>query len=288
MGTATRVGAYLAGVAAVFGAALGAGALAGPFDRPDHHESTGETSLGLSDTADGYRLVLRNPGLAAGPRRPVVFTVADRDGSPLRRYDPTHERDLHLIMVRHDFTGFRHLHPRQGADGAWSTTAPLTTGRWRVVADFAPAGHEPVVLGTDLEVTGEPVATTTPPVSVVARTAGYTVTLTGDLIAGSTSPLRFAVTRQGRPVTDLQPYLGAAGHLVALREDDRSYLHVHSGRAVGGLRFAVDVPAADRYHLYLDFRHDGAVHTAQFALDASAAGGPRPHEHGEHGSHDHD
>jgi hypothetical protein len=82
--------------------------------------------------------------------------------------------------------------------------------------------------------------------------------------------LSFAVTRNGKPVADLQPYLGARGHLVVLREGDLAYLHVHPtdeadavGHVVG---FAATVPSVGGYRLYLDFRVDGVVRTASFRL----------------------
>ena len=56
---------------------------------------------------------------------------------------------------------------------------------------------------------------------------GYTVTLDGDLTAGADAKLTLSVSRDGKPVTDLQPYLAAYGHLVALRDGDLAYLHVH-------------------------------------------------------------
>src|SRR4029453_4942885 len=56
---------------------------------------------------------------------------------------------------------------------------------------------------------------------------GYTVTLAGDLVPGTASKLTLSVSRNGRPVPDLQPSLAAYGHLVALRDGDLAYLHVH-------------------------------------------------------------
>ena len=44
---------------------------------------------------------------------------------------------------------------------------------------------------------------------------------------GQESELTLSVSRDGRPVTDLQPYLGAYGHLVVLRDGDLAYLHAH-------------------------------------------------------------
>ena len=108
---------------------------------------------------------------------------------------------------------------------------------------------------------------------------GYTVTLVGDLVAGEHSPLTLRVTKGGEPVTDLQPYLGAYGHLVTLRSGDLAYLHVHPGGEPGDgktkpgpdISFGAEVPSAGAYHLYLDFKHDGVVRTAQFRLETTPA-----------------
>ena len=99
-----------------------------------------------------------------------------------------------------------------------------------------------------------------------ATVDGYTVELTGDLVAGEHSMLKLRVTHDGRPVTDLQPYLGAYGHLVALRGGDLAYLHVHpdgepgDGKTESGpaVEFGAEVPSDGTYHLYLDFKHDGS------------------------------
>jgi hypothetical protein len=81
------------------------------------------------------------------------------------------------------------------------------------------------------------------------------------------------VTRGGEPV-EVEDYLGAKGHLVALREGDLAYLHTHpSGGGHGGdehegggeaIRFETEFPTAARYRLFLQFKHEGKVHTAAF------------------------
>ena len=90
--------------------------------------------------------------------------------------------------------------------------------------------------------------------------------------------LTVRLTRDGLPVTLLEPYLGAYGHLVALREGDLAYLHVHphgeepeTGQTSGPeVAFEVTAPTPGRYLLYLDFQVDGQVHTAPFVLDTGA------------------
>ena len=106
---------------------------------------------------------------------------------------------------------------------------------------------------------------------------GYTATLRGDLSTNGQSTLTATVTKDGEPVTDLEPHLGGSGHLVALREGDLASLRVHpeggepAPGAVSGpdVTFRTEPPAPGRYLLYLDFKIDGDVHTARFVVDAT-------------------
>ncbi len=109
---------------------------------------------------------------------------------------------------------------------------------------------------------------------------GYTVDLRGELAAGRESQLTLTVARDGVPVTDLQPYLGAYGHLVVLRAGDLAYLHVHPvddarGAAAPGpdVRFGVSSPSVGTYRLFLDFRHGDAVRTAALPAEVGTRGG---------------
>jgi hypothetical protein len=86
----------------------------------------------------------------------------------------------------------------------------------------------------------------------------------------SNGSVRFTVSRGGREVNDLQPYLGARGHLVALREGDLAYLHVHPQDGRGStIAFATHYPSAGRYRLFLQFKHEGRVHTAAFTREVA-------------------
>jgi hypothetical protein len=161
--------------------------------------------------------------------------------------------------VRRDLRRFAHLHPVQAADGSWST--PLTlpdAGVYHAFADFATGGVRRT-LGTDLFAAGDFRPLPLPKPSPTARVDGYAVTLT-EPRAGE---LRFAVSRGGAPVGDLQPYLGARGHLVMLRAGDLGYEHVHP-LTTTRLAFDTGAAAPGRYRLFLQFRHGGAVHTAAF------------------------
>jgi cation transport ATPase len=89
--------------------------------------------------------------------------------------------------------------------------------------------------------------------------------LTLPVLALSMIPrLQFVVHHDGRPVDDLQEYLGALGHLVALRDGDLAYLHVHPD--ADSLSFDAEFPTPGTYRLFLQFRHGGEVRTAAFTV----------------------
>lgn len=255
----------------------GGHAVADPSPSPDPASLPG----GLMVSQDGYRLDLDTDTLAAG-RSAVAVTVRGPDGRPVTRFDTTHDKDVHLIAVRRDTTGFQHLHPTMDAAGTWTSPVELTPGTWRIFADFTPSAlGRNLTLGTDLSVPGETAPQPVPPEQRTATTdGGDIVTVSGDLVAGASSPLTFEVLHDGRPATDLQPDLGAAGHLVALRVGDLAYLHMHPDQPADGhgstpgsitgpaISFRAEVPSTGTYRLFLDFRRGGRVHTAAFTLRA--------------------
>ena len=300
----------------VFGAALGVGRVVGPVDSATtaDHGDMGEVdddmagmdgahaaSLpnGLMVSQDGYAFRLADTTAPAGSGVPVAFTIEGPDGSPVTEYDVEHDKELHLIAVRRDFSGFQHVHPAMADDGTWTTTLDLTAGEWRLFADFTATGAEALTLGNDLAVAGSYRPEPAPTADVLTSTVdGYTVTLDGDLTAGAEAKLTLTVTRDGEPVTDLEPYLGAYGHLVALRDGDLAYLHVHPEGGPGDgepepgpdVVFYAEVPSPDRYHLYLDFKHDGVVRTAAFTVTGTGSAAPEADhgadsDHGSDGAH---
>jgi hypothetical protein len=224
------------------------------------HAADEAATPGLSVAADGLRLLAPST-LRAGVREDLAFRVADDHGATVRDFDVEHTKKLHLIAVRRDLTGFQHLHPSQAADGSWRT--PLTLrepGAYRLFADFTPRGGQATTLASDVLVAGDFAPRPLPAPARRVSVDGYDVAL--DASGGRDATLRFAISRDGAPVTT-EPYLGASGHLVALREGDLAYLHVHP-HAGDDVAFGAEFPSAGRYRLFLQFQHEGRVHTAAF------------------------
>jgi hypothetical protein len=210
----------------------------------------------------------------------LAFRILGPDGEPVTDYDVLHDKALHLIAVRRDLSGYQHVHPELGSDGQWRIPLSLTAGSWRVFADFAPTALEDnLILGTDVSVAGDYRQQPLPPATATTEVDGYTVTLEGELKPGAESELTMSVSRDGEPVTDLEPYLDAYGHLVVLRSGDLAYLHVHPAGEPGDgstrpgpeVTFFTSVPSAGTYRLFLDFKHGGAVRTAALTVRAGSS-----------------
>ncbi|MFC7616248.1 hypothetical protein ACFQV2_25005 [Actinokineospora soli] len=296
MNTSGKLAAYGAAVALVAAGAWAVGAAVGPLsgaagvpggEDAGHgggHSGTvaalPDEPAGLSSSRGGYTLTPTSTALTA--EETFAFTITGPDGEPVTEFDVEHDKRMHLIVVRRDLTGFQHVHPEMAPDGRWSV--PLTVadpGVYRAYADFAPTGAEPLTLGVDLFADGDAKQVRHAD-SRVVEVDGYRVRLDGDLTAGRSAEVAVTVTKDGREVTDLEPYLAAYGHLVALRQGDLAYLHVHpegapgDGRTPAGPRvaFAVEVPSTGTYRLFLDFKHAGEVRTADFTV--TVGGGTTP------------
>ena len=262
----------LFGLAAVAGRVLDPDAPVGEAGADDSNRHSKEMKdmstdhvRGLAVAENGLRLVIDHPELRRVADGVLHFRIFDADGRSVRDFDVEHAKRMHLIVARRDLTGFQHLHPTMGPDGTWS--APLTlpdAGSYRVFADFAHAGR-PTTLAGDLRVDGTADLEALPaPQPVATSDGGYDVRLAAAAARpGHESTLRFAVTKGGRPV-GVEPYLGASGHLVALREGDLAFLHVHP---VQRGAFQATFPTAGRYRLFLQFRVAGRVQTVAFTRE---------------------
>lgn len=273
------------GVGAAVGAAFGPGSSSSDDDAPSHggeHAQEWATDLeqpaGLAMSQDGYTLELHSAAIVDAQPAELRFVIEGPGGEPLTDYEVEHEKELHLVIVGRDLADYAHVHPTRDDDGTWRVTVPpLQPGSHRVYADFVPAGGNDLTLAVDLEVSGAHRPAPPRANSDMANVDGYDVRFDGELTAGTESELILTVTRGGQAVTDLQPYLGALGHLVAIREGDLAYLHVHPLGEVNGpggpqVRFAVEVPSGGRYALFFDFAHGNLVHTASVIVEATAAG----------------
>jgi hypothetical protein len=233
---------------------------------------------GLADNKDGYRLTSKDTTLAAGRPAAYRFTVTGPDKKPVTAFAVDQTKRMHFYAIRSDLTGFQHIHPTMAADGTW--TADLDTlapGTWRMFASFTPdsgAGKDTAfVLSRTVSVPGTASKTPLPAAGKTAEADGYTVTVKGEPMAGMEHPMTVTVTKDGKPVTDLQPYLDTYAHLTAFHEGDEAFAHLHPTTTVDGdhggpdLSFHAELPKKGNWRLFLQFRTAGTLHTAALTLN---------------------
>jgi Cu+-exporting ATPase len=241
----------------------------------------------------GLEVELDVPG-EVRPGEPTPITVIVRDaetGDPVDDPVRTHQVWMHMILTRADLGTFAHVHPEPtGEDGRMSVTATFpTAGVYQVHTEFRQQGEMADVLDEHaVHVVGDVPARTPVPATDVREQVvdGVRIQLDGEPHVGETSDfsLRFSDAATGAPVEDLQPYLGAAGHVVVMRSDGSMFAHRHAetyddrGRPVNalpGTQFGPELDLhvrfeiAGAYRLWAQFAlADGTVVTAPFVVHA--------------------
>jgi hypothetical protein len=190
------------------------------------------------------------------------FRIIDAEGSTIRAFEETHERRMHLIVVRKDLSFFMHLHPTLDDDGSWRTEIEFPEpGPYTAFADFATASSA-VTLPFDLHVQGRYEHRPLGGPTEIVDADGYEVRL-----VRAPDEVTFRISESGKRVA-LAPYLGAMGHLVVLRADDLAFLHVHPMESdeEGVVRFKLHLGPGPVYKAFLQFIAGQAVHTAAFVI----------------------
>jgi len=204
-----------------------------------------------------------------------------RTGAAVRSFTLLHERLLHLFVVSHDLSFFTHVHPEIERDGTFEQTITLPhAGAYRLIADFAPEGGAPQLLQKTIVTAGyrgSLRAGAPPPVDTGDKTVDGTRVrfVASDPIAGREQLLTFEIAdaSTGKPIADLEPFLGAPGHLLIVGSDLLTAAHSHPVAELSGTNgpdvvFQVLFPRTGVYRLWVQFQRHGRVTTAPFTVRA--------------------
>ena len=233
----------------------------------------------------------------AGQKLTLYFTVSHPStGKLVKNFETVHDKRYHLFIISQDMEYFQHIHPEESQDGTWSIEATLPKpGAYAVLSDFMPGGGSSQFLARPLITagyTGDVLAQSAHlvPDTVQTQTVGdLTATVEYDpktLVAGAYGHLTFHLKKAGtdQPVTDLQTYLGAFGHMLTMSEDMVNYVHSHPtdllppSQNVEDLRGGPDVmfeglmPKPGRYRAWTQFRYHDKVHTFVNTFEVLDAG----------------
>jgi len=221
--------------------------------------------------------------IRAGIPTALHFQIKDPAGFDARSLQVVHEKLLHLMIVSHDLSRFEHVHPMPDKEGRFTLRHRFPAGgRYVLYHDFTPDSVGMQVVPVELVVEGP----ARPPVPLrmdvdrPKRIDGYEVALSHTALApGVECAMTFALTRGGRPVSDLEPFLGAMGHLVMISEDRAAYVHSHPLEASATIGPTIEFKARFErtgiYKAWGQFQRRGRVLTVPFVVHVSLDGKPR-------------
>ena len=222
------------------------------------------------------------------PNSPFVLKVSlvDDQGNPITDLKSSHERILHIILISEDLEDFRHVHPEDfGQVGVENLSTavfniPLTlskNGRYRVLIDANRLGNEVSV--TDwLNVEGNSF-----PLLIdkdLSRDKlfdGYRVVLNVQPRSPKTGEeihLSYYIEKDGRRITDTEPYLGADMHLAIAPLDLSIVSHTHGLKSkstkdnpLSEIDAHYTFPFPGLWKIYGQFQHKGRVITTDFMVE---------------------
>ncbi|MEJ7609247.1 MAG: hypothetical protein WKF37_23985 [Bryobacteraceae bacterium] len=243
----------------------------------------------LPGTTSIFEQVL--PG-TSGQRSGLIFTVFDPNKKQVTEFDIVHERSFHLFIISQDLKVYQHIHPLQQPDGSLVVDTVLPQpGNYHIICDFSPTAGFPQVLRRHLRTSGvqlplQPVQARIIPDRVLTKSVNGTrfelILDPAVAVAGALRGLTAGTDEStGKPVEDLQPYLGAWGHTVIMSEDATDYLHSHptvnvrkreDGQRIRSpveVSFNTFFSRAGRYRIWSQFQRRDTLATVSFDVEVA-------------------
>jgi hypothetical protein len=244
-----------------------------------------EAGAGKGDPHAGHEMSKADPMLmvetdpvrpAAGKPTTLKLMIHGAGGAVVKDFAVVHEQKVHLIVVRDGLDQFAHLHPSIDPAGNLTVAYTFPTGgTFRLYADHQPAGGRQATARGEVKVAGDappaPALTPDVPGKVAGEGLRAEVTVAGATVRGEATIGFELADKEDRAVTDLQPYMGAMGHLVVLSRDGKRYVHAHpaEGKADKADRvvFTAHFMKAGLYKGWGQFRRSGKVEVVPFVIE---------------------
>jgi hypothetical protein len=219
-----------------------------------------------------------------------------------------HGHLMHLFLVRWpDMDRVYHLHPDQRATSYFETELPsLPKGNYKIYGDIVhDSGFAETAIGEaslpDVQghpISGDDAGGATAPVNDQSfpLDRGYRMVWLHDaakpIAAKAMTLFSFSITGpDGKPVTDLEPYMGMGGHAEFIKQDGSVFAHVHPSGSVSmasvevaspatmmgmheatlgsAVSFPYGLPTPGKYKIFVQMKRSGKVETGAFDLTVS-------------------
>jgi hypothetical protein len=262
-------------------------------------------------------MIYKAPPLAASLQAPgkLVLRIGEskwhsrRDQTVMTALIPDHGHIMHLFLVRvPQMDRFYHLHPETTDSQTFTQQLPaLPRGHYQIFADIVRASGFPDTMVAEIDLpdlasgttSGDDSEAAAPPLPVSLESSNISALLdSGRMVwERDSNPIRAArplwfrfrlEDPQGKPATDLEPYMGMAGHAEFVSHDRTVFAHVHPEGSVtmaalalanpsqqsdsmanmphmsSEVSFPYGFPKAGDYRMFVQVKRAGKVETGVF------------------------
>jgi hypothetical protein len=240
----------------------------------DHKMNMSSMQKNVIPTNSDWKLSL-TPN--ANEEIPISIFIKDKSNQPIKKFDTVHEKLMHLIIVSKDLSYFSHIHPEYKGNGEFTITSTFPAGGdYQMIAEVTPHGAgDNSVEKHWVHIDGPPSNSEplVPDSSLTKVIDGLKVTLSFDhIMAEMDLNMTFTIhdATTDKPITNLQPYLGAMGHSVAISADSKQYLHIHPMTTKGNgpsVTFMTFFPKKGVYKIWGQFQYNNRVIVVPFIVD---------------------
>lgn len=241
----------------------------------DHGDVKGEHSHGVhaskNEVHSGLSLSISPTEFEVGKPTQLKLMVHDENNKMMSEFEPTHEKLIHFILIDKGMATFAHLHPDVSNDGTMTVTHRFHSGgTYYVYADVKPKGGSSATIRSQVVVKGDaaPSASLENSVPGVVNGEGWraNVSISSTKVGEATALFEF--TKDGKAISDLEPYLGAMGHLVVVNTKDGAYVHAHpdENQVPGKVSFKVHFAKPGVYKGWGQFKRSNNVFDVPFVV----------------------
>jgi hypothetical protein len=231
-----------------------------------------------NSSPDKYKVTPKNLN-SYEPRTTVTipFQIVDTTTEkPISLFQIKYEKIMHAIIVDSSLSYYEHIHPEQvGTEFNLKTSFPQE-GTYYIYLNYSPLGSTEqvdmftITAGNPEEITQ---SIQKPETNFTKTVSDYEVTLKRQ------QPLTLEIKdkQTKKPITDLQPYLGAFGHLAMIHQQTHSFIHVHptqtnlgqvAGPTIEFLPMSLTnvPPEKGVYRIFIQFKHNDKVNLVDFTI----------------------
>ena len=216
-----------------------------------------------------YTVKFNQHAAKTGQETTLEFKITEKDSQkPITELEISHEKPMHVVLVRNDLKHFDHVHPVLKGN-SWVVQYTFNAaGEYRIWIDFTKDKIQHIV-DFDLSVSGKQ------EVEEQGRLNGLQVKMiTPEKITPNINvKLDFVVSDTAEnPVPITEKFLAANAHIITIDESLQEFEHTHDMNFDNDnvLSFIQSFSKLGRYKAWVQFSVDGKVRTAPFTFVVSA------------------